>query len=185
MYTFVIGNAPSSRRFLDIKMHPSIGCNYAVRDWQLDHVVCADRLAVHAVRQLSTTPGTQYWCKASPLETPDGWKDLEFPGLDSGSAALKLAGMLYPDNPIIAIGFDGVLGLDNSNAYTYDFRPVSNPEKIRHRHTQAVLQVVKNLPPVKFASHQLHNQLETIDYDHALKIAVTQSRSLHQTSDQA
>lgn len=181
---FVLGNGPSSRRFQGIRLQPSIGCNYAIKDWQLNHLVCADRLAVHAIRQLDTNPNTTYWVKASSLETPEGWQDLEFPGIDSGSAALQLAGTLYPDHPIIAIGFDGVLGFDNGNTYTYDFRPNPDPSKIRHRHRAAVIEVAARYP-IKFASYKTDPELETISYDQALKIAITQSRILHKVSHQA
>jgi len=179
---FVLGNGPSSRRFRGIRLQPSIGCNYAIRDWDLNHLVCADRLAVHAIRQLPPNSNTRYWVKASILETPPGWEDLEFPGIDSGSAALSLAGNLYPEQEIIAIGFDGVLGFDNGNTYTYDFRPNPDPSKIRDRHRQAVISVSKQLN-VKFASYKPDPELETINYDRALKIAITQSRILHKVSN--
>lgn len=178
-YTFVLGNAPSQKRFQSIRMQPSIGCNFGIKDHNLTHLVVADRIAVHEVRKLPVNSETKYWCKASPLETPPGWHDLEFPGLDSGSAALALAAELYPDNEIIAIGFDGVLGLDNGNAYEYRFRPNPKPEQIRHRHRETVEQIYPNLPRTRFVSYQRDPVLETISYDQALKIALTQSRSVY------
>jgi len=184
-YTFVLGNAPSQKRFIDIRMQPSIGCNFAIKDHKLTHLIVADRMAVHEVRKLPVRSKTKYWCKASPLETPPGWHDLEFPGLDSGSAALALAAELYPNNEIIAIGFDGVLGLSDENAYEYAFRPNPKPEQIRARHRATVEQIYPDLPRTRFVSYQSDPVLETISYDQALKIAITQSRSLYQEPYQA
>lgn len=178
-YTFVLGNGPSSAKWLGIRLIPSIGCNLAIKDFDLTHLVCVDRLAVHEVRLLKQKLNTTYWCKKSVLETPAGWNEIEIPGIDSGSAALKLAAELYPDNEIIAIGFDGILGLDNGNRYQYYFRPKPTPENIRQKHLQSVLDLLDLIPPVRFVSYQPHEKLETMNYDQALKIAITQSRKLY------
>lgn len=177
MYTFVIGNGPSSLKWRGIDLYPSIGCNLAIEHWDLDHVVCADRFAVVEIRKLPIKPNTRYWLKDSPLETPPNWHDYQFPGIDSGSAALKLSGELY-SNEIIVIGFDGVLGLDNGNTYSYKFRPYPTKEHTREKHRKSVIQLLPNLPRVRFVSEQPHQSLETINYDQALKIAITQSRKL-------
>jgi len=178
MYSFVIGNGPSSARWLGVKLCPSIGCNLAIKDFDLTHLVCVDRLAMVEIRRLPQKLSTTYWCKKSVLETPEGWNEFVIPGIDSGSAALSLSAELYPENPIIAIGFDGILGLDNGNRYQYHFRPKPTSEEIRNRHLQTVLDLLPKIPPLKFVSYQKHQQLETISYDRALEIAITQSRKL-------
>lgn len=176
MYTFVIGNGPSSKRFRGINLKPSIGCNFGLKDFRLDHLVCADRLAVHEVRKLSPSSQTRLWTKTSPLELPPGWSNLDFPGMDSGSAAIQLAIREYPDNPIICIGFDGVLGIDGENVYEYHFRPSKvTPEAIRQKHRETVMSIA-DTHEVYFACYQKHQQLRTMSYDQALKIAITQSR---------
>jgi len=174
MITWVIGNGPSNRRWHGVKMHPSIGCNYGIKDFDLDHLVCVDRMAVHAVSKLPKKPNTTYWCKQSPLETPKGWQECEPVGMDSGSTAIKLAHTLYPQNQIIAIGFDGVLNQSNENAYTYHFR--NNPtttEKTRLKHRGAILELIKTLPNTRFVGNQPDPELEVITYDQAFKIAIT------------
>ena len=175
MYTFVLGNGPSVLDWLGVKLTPSIGCNIAINDWDLDHVVCVDRLAVVEVRRQQPKHNTTYWIKKSPLETPPSWREFEIPGIDSGSAALNLAGQLYPENSIIAIGFDGTLGVDNSNAYEYHFRHRPTPETIRQQHRQTVVDLLPNLPPVYFVHNQPHSYLETMSYDRAFEIAIAQS----------
>jgi len=179
MITFVIGNGPSNIRWRGIKMHPSIGCNYGIKDFDLDHLVCVDRMAVHAVRQLPTNANTKYWCKRSPLELPPGWNHCDPAGIDSGSMALKLASTLYPDNEIIVIGFDGVLGYTNDNAYEYDFRQgYKTKEHTRLQHRQAVIDLLPDLPTTKFVGYTKDQELEVINYDEALAKAITQSRSV-------
>lgn len=168
MTVWIVGNGPSSLRWRNRILHPSIGCNLGVEHWDFDHVVCADRMAVHVVSKLPRRPRTTYWCKASSLPTPDGWRDLEFPGIDSGSAAIQLAKLLYPLDTIVVIGFDGVLNQDNSNTYHYHFRPKPTPERIRHRHRQSVVEVAKDCA-VYFVSEQPDPQLETITHDQALE----------------
>jgi len=179
MYTFVVGNGPSAGKWLGVKLIPSIGCNIAIKDFDLTHLVCVDRLAMVEIRKLKPKLNTTYWCKKTVLEVPPGWNEFEIPGIDSGSAALHLAAELYPENEIIAIGFDGVLGLDNCNRYQYHFRPKPTPDAIRQRHLQTVLDILPNIPRVQFVSYQKHELLETIAYDQALKIAITQSRKLY------
>ena len=177
-YTFVVGNGTSNRRWKGVKLTPSIGCNLGIKDWDFDHLICADRMAVAEIRKLPNKPNTNYWLKKSTLEVPPGWNEMEFPGIDSGSAALKLAAIRYPNNPIIVIGFDGVLNISNENAYTYPFRKAPTAPAIRERHRQSVLDLLDELPPVQFVSFDKDPELETICYDHAFKIAITQSRSL-------
>lgn len=174
MITWVIGNGPSNRRWHGTALHPSIGCNYAVKDFDVDHLVCVDRMAVHAVRKLPKKPNTTYWCKQSVLETPDGWQECEAAGMDSGSTAIKLAHTLYPQNQIIAIGFDGVLNQSNENAYSYHFRksPIT-PEKTRLKHRAAILQLIETLPNTRFVGNTQDPELEVITYDQAFKIAIT------------
>jgi len=175
MITWVIGNGPSNRKWHGVKLHPSVGCNYGIKDFELDHLVCVDRMAVHAVSKLPKKPNTTYWCKQSSLETPDGWQDCEPAGMDSGSTAIKLAHTLYPHNQIIAIGFDGVLNQSNENAYTYYFR--TNPtttEKTRLKHRAAILELIKTLPSIRFVGNTTDPQLEVITHDQAFEIANTQ-----------
>jgi|DEB0MinimDraft_6_1074348.scaffolds.fasta_scaffold04141_5 hypothetical protein len=179
MITWVIGNGISHRRWYDIPLHPSIGCNMGIRHFDLDHVVCVDRLAVHEISKLKAKPNTTYWCKESPLETPEGWKKCEAAGIDSGSTALKLAAKLYPNNEIIVIGFDGVLGQSNENAYNYHFRPSNiTPERIRKKHRKAVIDLLPDLPPTRFVGIQDDPELEIIRYDKAFEIAIKTSREI-------
>ena len=167
MITWVIGNGPSSVRWRGVDLHPSIGCNYGIKDFDLDHLVCVDRMAVHAVRKLPVKPNTVYWCKTSPLETPEGWRECEAVGIDSGSMAIKLAHDLYPENRIIVIGFDGVLGITNDNAYNYEFRKgYRTKEHTRLRHRSAVIEISKDLP-IQFVGNKPDPELEVIDRDTA------------------
>lgn len=173
MITWVIGNGISSQQWRGVKLHPSIGCNYGIKDFELDHLVCVDRIAVHAVSNLPRSQSTKYWCKESVLETPKGWNDCEAAGMDSGSTAIKLAHTLYPQNSIIAIGFDGVLGGDNSNSYTYHFRKnKQTSQRIRLKHRRAIIDLLSEIPNIKFVGNTTDDELEVITYDQAFKIAV-------------
>lgn len=172
---FVFGNGPSNRQWLDITPHPSIGCNVAIRDWAFDHVVAVDRMAVALIRLEPARQNTQYWCKESSLELPPGWRQFRIPGIDSGSAAIYLATVLYPDSEIIAIGFDGILGGDNTTVYHYPFRiNTQAPERIRLRHRLSCVELSRK-HAIKFVWHEPDEQLRTIDYDTARAIAETQS----------
>lgn len=177
-HVFIIGNAPSQRRFYGIKTHPMIGCNLSIRDFDLDHCVAIDRLAVHEIRKQGLMrDGVEYWCKTSSLELPPGWREFDVPGMDSGSAAIQLAKNLYPGQPIICVGFDGILGIDNSNAYQYPFRPHPTTERIREKHRRSVIEIAQTCD-VQFVSIQPHEQLETIHYEDAARIAHWQSRKV-------
>lgn len=178
MITWVLGNGTSHRKWYGVKLSPSIGCNLAIKDFDLDHLVCVDRMAVVEVRRLKPKPRTTYWCKRSPLPVPENWQECEPAGIDSGSTAIKLAKDLYPDNEIICIGFDGVLGYSNDNAYSYHFRQKPTPERIRHKHRQAILNLLPECKSIRFVSIQKDPELETISYDQAFRIAQTQNRSL-------
>ena len=180
MITCVIGNGISNRKWHGVKLHPSIGCNFGIKDFDLDHLVCIDRMAVHEVNKLGLKSNTKYWCKETPLETPKGWHDCAPAGIDSGSKAIKLAAQLYPKNEIICIGFYGVIENSNDNAYQYPFRQTHRtPERIRKKHKHAIIDLLPKLPRIRFVGNQQDEQLEVITYDHALKKAITQSRSIH------
>jgi len=185
MITWVIGNAPSNRRWHGVDLHPSIGCNLAIKDFALDHLVVVDRVAMHEINKLPRNPKTQYWCKSTVLPAPEGWTKTEPAGVDSGSTAIKLAAKLYPMSKIYCIGFDGVLGTDNSNAYSYRFRPKPTPDSIREKHRQAIYDLLPEIPNIVFVHDHKHPRLETTSYDEAFKEAQAQSRIISKISNQA
>lgn len=185
MIVWVIGNAPSNRRWHGADLHPSIGCNLAIKDFDLDHLVVVDRVAMHEINKLQRSPKTKYWCKLGVLPVPEGWHGCEAAGIDSGSTAIKLAAELYPDHRIYCIGFDGVLGSDNSNAYSYRFRPKPTPKRVRQRHEQAIYDLLETIPNIVFVHDQQHPRLETTSYDEAFQKAQAQSRIISKISDQA
>lgn len=178
MITLVIGNGPSSAAWIDLPRYtPTIGCNFAVKDFSLDHLVCVDRLAVHEVRKLSIPQYTKCWVKTSPLETPPGWSEFDIPGIDSGSAAIKLAGHLY-EHTIFAVGFDGVLNNDNSNRYTYPYRNQRTPKNSRDRHRAACVEIHNQLGRVVFVNDTPDPELETMSYVHARQAIESQLRKI-------
>jgi len=171
MIVWVIGNGPSSVAWRDRDLHPSIGCNYAIKDFDLDHLVCVDRMAVNAVTKLGLNPNTTYWCKQSLLQTPAGWKECETAGIDSGSTAIKLAHKLYPDAMIVVIGFDGVMMNNNTNVYDYHFRKnTGTTQKIRQKHRQAVLDLLPSIKNIRFVGNTLDSHMEVISNDQAFAI---------------
>ena len=171
MIVWVIGNGPSSVHWRGRDLHPSIGCNFGIKDFDLDHVVCVDRMAVHAVTKLGLKPNTTYWCKESTLETPKGWQECEAAGIDSGSTAIKLAHRLYPDAMIVVIGFDGVLIDDNTNVYNYSFRKnTGTTKRIREKHRQAVLDLLPEIEKICFVGNTLDSHMEVISNDQAFAI---------------
>lgn len=176
--TWVLGNAPSQRRWIGMLPHPSVGCNLAIRDYDFDYLVCVDRMAMVEIRRDPPKPNTEYWTKTSPLELPEGWKQFEIPGIDSGSAAVQLALELYPNNTIICCSFDGILGYNNSNAYEYPFRPKPTPVKSRQRHRRDMIRVVKDTDRVYFVSPSADKELRTISYDTAARMAWQACKSI-------
>lgn len=174
MAVFVFGNAPSIQQWNGFTPHPSIGCNFAIRDFDFDHLVAVDRMTIASIRGWIPRPNTRYWCKTSVLETPEGWTAFDIPGIDSGSAALQLAINLYPGERIIAVGFDGVLGGENRTNYHYPFRQTDQPaEAIRKRHRLTVVELSRQAD-IEFVYEELDRELKTISYDTARRIAETQ-----------
>ena len=183
MITWVIGNGPSNKLWHGVDLKPCIGCNLAIKDFDLDHLVVVDRIAMHEINKLPRSPKTKYWCKRGVLPTPKGWHGCDPAGIDSGSTAIKLAAKLYKMSTIYCIGFDGVLGSDNSNAYTYQFRPKPTPERIRERHRQAIYDLLPEIPNIVFVYDHKHPRLETTSYDDAFKEAQAQSRIISKISN--
>lgn len=125
----VLLNGPSRKPFTDYAFSvPVIGCNYLCRDRQLDHCVVLDRLCIKSIVELGY-PAGQFWTKARPLDLPPGWRQREFPGVDSGTSAILLGLELYGSAHVI--GADGILQGDSSTLYHYKWHP-RGPRPGRH-----------------------------------------------------
>lgn len=169
----MIGNGPSSAKWIAHRHSPTIGCNKAVFDFKMDHCVIVDRFAIAEI--IDDLPqGIDYWTKKSPLELPTNFQEMTAPGIDSGSFAIALAAKLYKNHQIVCVGFDGVLGADKSNRYTYRFRNFQTHAQpnthTKHRTTVVELAQRHN---VKFVHTQPDPDLEIIDYDTAISLVRT------------
>jgi hypothetical protein len=118
---WVILNGPSASQFEGLNPHPLVGCNYAYKDWNLDHCVAVDRMCVHNIRK-DPHPDIDWITKAGvKIDTPQGWRLLTAPGVDSGTLAIEVALELAPR--VIVMGADGIMNGSNKNRYYYHWHP--------------------------------------------------------------
>lgn len=168
--TTVILNGPSREPWLDFTFPgPTIGCNYAYRDFVLFHCCAIDRMTVAHMRG-DMDPTCTYWLRKGPLEVPPGWLEYEPPGIDSGSMAIDLACHLY-SWPVLVIGGDGILGQRHETAYEYPWHRRPPDAKIHQRHRQTVEEIVKNRSNlIVFVSEQPDPYFNTITMEQAYKL---------------
>ena len=174
---WVVGNGPSAESFVGVPLAPSIGCNRAFQDFELDHLVVVDRFCIAELRGEGAVDQGLFsrWTRKSSLELPPGWQEFRAPGTDSGTAAIQLAVDLYPTRDIVCIGFDGVLHNNVANRYTYSFRGKSTPRQsnaAKHRSSIQDLIAQNDIAhKVWFASDTPSNPLQTIRIKDAIQMA--------------
>jgi len=167
--TVVIGNAPSAQQW-DLYHSPTIVCNRGVFDHIADHCVIIDRFCIAELID-SLPQGVEYWTKTSPLELPPGFKQIEAPGIDSGSLAIHLAQTLYPNNTTVCVGFDGILRENTNNRYTYKFRGHTHRAKAQtyERYRSQAIKLAQTAPTL-FVGNVPDSELEVIDYESAVQM---------------
>lgn len=176
---WVIGNGPSAAQFIDVPLGPSIGCNRAFQDFNLDHLVVVDRFCMAELRGEGAVDQQMFsrWTRHSSLELPEGWQQFRAPGIDSGTAAIQLAIDLHPTRDIVCIGFDGVLYKDPTNRYTYKFRGEGKPKASNTaKHRESILDLLKlneRLDRCWFVGETPSEPLQTIGVERAIQMART------------
>lgn len=150
---------------------PTVGCNWAWRDFDLTDCVVIDRMTVAAIRK--HLPGAELpcrmWTRLSSLELPPGWQQRPAPGIDSGSMAIDLALSLVT-GPVLVVGADGMLGRDHSTAYEYRWHPQPPTPRIHQRHRSTVVELAKKNPHrILMVTDQPDPDLKTITLDQALQ----------------
>ena len=118
---WVILNGPTASQFEGLNPHPLVGCNYAYKDWELDHCVAVDRLCVYNIRK-DPHPDIDWITKDGvKIDTPPGWRLLKAPGVDSGTLAIEV-GLEIADR-VVVMGADGIMNGSNINRYYYHWHP--------------------------------------------------------------
>lgn len=126
MAVIVIGNGPSSIKYTteNLGNHALIGCNSAYQDYDLNHLVVRDQLAVEQISQQDGLPkkcwSTPRWIIEQGLEAT--WSVLPdtIKLSNAGACAIMLADFLYPKQQVFCIGFDLVMHLKASTT-RYDY----------------------------------------------------------------
>ncbi len=165
----VIYNGPSRKIIQDLSLTiPLIGCNFAYRDFEITDCVAIDRMTVSAIRsELGGHYTFRCWTKPSSLPLPDGWREFENPGIDSGSLAVNLA--LRHSHRVMVVGCDGIMRGSTESAYEYRWHSTHRTKNIHLKHRSALVNLTKKHGDrILCVWPEVQNDLNTCDFDQAL-----------------